>query len=577
MNSITFWNRVEPRPRSEHDILPSLSARIRDPLWLLTRQWQMGEFKGEDSASPAWMQTATRTSSFTGWRIEDQPTQPLTGLIPLEDLVETEAFGEDLALRVELGQTADFLLSARGVVAADVAVVRSKFTIPVETEDHLTADPDRDAARFERVVMGRAIDGLALFRAASAAAPGTLPPELLGIGDQTSVLKALDDLRAWVADLYGVIGVADADAWKAERLEYGVEVLANSPDGGSIVMSCDPDRDGGFDWFTFDVKSTQPPAADAPAVKSTTRSVLPNHVRFRGMPNQRWWDFEEGNTDFGSIQPEKRDLAKMLVMDFMLIHSNDWYLIPIRQEVGQIIEVEWLVVHDVFGDKTHIPRADATNVPAAERWTMFSLTSPNDRHGITPFLIQPPTAAGSILEGPMLEEVRFLRDEMANMVWAIEETLENGIGQPLPGLERYHATKPPNPPSPPPPPALPRPPLKYQIQTGVPENWIPFLPVLIDPVNGDIALQIAAMLRTSPGHPPEAILPLGRILNPTGLTEEYRVREEEVSRAGTRVNRLARRSRWLDGSTHLWVARRRTAGAGEGSSGLKYDVAKPNR
>ncbi len=576
MNSITFWNRVEPRPRSEHDILPSLSARIRDPLWLLTRQWQMGEFKGEDSASPAWMQTSTRNSSFTGWRIEDQQMLPLTGRIPLEDLVETEAFGEDLALRVELGQTCEFLLSARSVSAADVAVVRSNFTIPVNTEDHLAADPDRDAARFERVVMGRAIDGLKLFRAAATAAPA-LPSELIGVADQAAVLAALDDLRAWVTDLYGVIGVADADAWRANRLEYGVEVLADTPDGGSMVMSCDPDRDGGFDWFTFDVKSTQPPPADAPTAESITKSVLPNHVRFRGMPNQRWWDFEEGNTDFGSIQPEKRDLAKMLVMDFMLIHSNDWYLIPIRQEVGRIIEVEWLVVHDVFGDKTHIPRADAASVPANERWTMFSLTSPNQPNGIMPFLIQPPTSVGSTLEGPLLEEVRFLRDEMANMVWAIEETLENGIGLPLPGLERYHATKPANPPAPPAPPVLPRAPLKYQIQTEVPENWIPFLPVLIDEVSGDVALQIAAMLRTSPDHPPEAILPLGRILNPTGLTEEYRVREEEVSRAGTRVNRLARRARWLDGSTHLWVARRRTAGAGEGSSGLKYDVAKPNR
>src|SRR2546425_2709016 len=113
----------------------------------------------------------------------------------------------------------------------------------------------------------------------------------------------------------------------------------------------------------------------------------------------------------------------------------------------------------------------------------------------------------------------------------------NGNAPRWPAVKRHHAKKQKNPPPPPPQPALPHPPLKYQIQTEVPENWIPFLPVLIDEVNGDIALQIAAMLRTSPGHPPEAILPLGRILNPTGLTEEYRVREEEVSRAGTRVNR----------------------------------------
>ena len=306
--------------------------------------------------------------------------------------------------------------------------------------------------------------------------------------------------------------------------------------------------------------------------------MLPIHVRFRGMPNQRWWDFEEGTTDFGAVEPEKRDLAKLLVMDFMLIHGNDWYLIPLRQPVGQLMEVEWLVVHDVFGDVTHVPRADAAPVPAAERWTLFSLTAPEQPNGIAPFFVQPPTAAGSVMDGQVLEEVRFLRDETANMVWAIEEILEGGIGQPLRGLERDQAALPATPP-PAPVTAGPHPPLKYQIQTAVPESWIPFLPVLIDPVNGDIALQIAAMLRTRAGQPPEPIPPRGRILQPTGVPDpaQYQIREEEISRAGTRVNRLARRSRWTDGSTHLWIARRRTAGAGEGSSGLKYDVANVNR
>ena len=30
----------------------SLQARIYDPLWLLARQWQFGEFQGEDNGSP---------------------------------------------------------------------------------------------------------------------------------------------------------------------------------------------------------------------------------------------------------------------------------------------------------------------------------------------------------------------------------------------------------------------------------------------------------------------------------------------------------------------------------------------
>ena len=45
------WNRLEGRPRTT-DFERSLRAEVRDPLWFLTRQWQFGEFQGEDAASP---------------------------------------------------------------------------------------------------------------------------------------------------------------------------------------------------------------------------------------------------------------------------------------------------------------------------------------------------------------------------------------------------------------------------------------------------------------------------------------------------------------------------------------------
>ncbi len=55
----------------------------------------------------------------------------------------------------------------------------------------------------------------------------------------------------------------------------------------------------------------------------------------------------------------------------------------------------------------------------------------------------------------------------------------------------------------------------------------------------------------------------------------YRVREEEVPPTGTRVVRADRRTRWTDGPTHLWTSRRRRAGEGEASSGLRYDITDP--
>ena len=49
--SITAYNRLEARARTE-DFERSLRAEIRDPLWMLTRQWQMGELEAEDAGSP---------------------------------------------------------------------------------------------------------------------------------------------------------------------------------------------------------------------------------------------------------------------------------------------------------------------------------------------------------------------------------------------------------------------------------------------------------------------------------------------------------------------------------------------
>ena len=51
MASITSWTRLEPRTE-RHDLEDGLAARLHDPLWQLARQWQIGEFTGEDAGSP---------------------------------------------------------------------------------------------------------------------------------------------------------------------------------------------------------------------------------------------------------------------------------------------------------------------------------------------------------------------------------------------------------------------------------------------------------------------------------------------------------------------------------------------
>ena len=50
--SVTTWNRLEGRPRTV-DFKRAMRAEVRDALWMLCKQWQMGEFVGDDAGSPA--------------------------------------------------------------------------------------------------------------------------------------------------------------------------------------------------------------------------------------------------------------------------------------------------------------------------------------------------------------------------------------------------------------------------------------------------------------------------------------------------------------------------------------------
>src|SRR5712692_2720281 len=73
------WNRLEGRARSA-DLERSLRAEVRDPLWFLTRQWQYGEFEGEDAGSPIDARIAYETYRLDGYTVDGEtgPYDPTT-------------------------------------------------------------------------------------------------------------------------------------------------------------------------------------------------------------------------------------------------------------------------------------------------------------------------------------------------------------------------------------------------------------------------------------------------------------------------------------------------------------------
>jgi hypothetical protein len=584
--SITYWNRVEPSPRSE-SLLPGLIAAVRDPLWFLTRQWQLGEFQGEDAASPAFISVTVQSGQFDGWRAGDGPIQPYDGSAPLEALAEREPTTPDLRTAVELGQALERRLIATGLPSVVADAFRRSYPLPPPGSLNPAQARDTALVRLLRVCAGRTTDGLAALRAVRTAAPA-LPAEL-GLPSGTDLSAVLAWFTGWSHSTFGPIGRDDPAAWRPDRLEYTLQVTAAGPDNARLTLQARPGQHGEFDWYAFDEAAREPASPPASTTASTPAStpadmrrqsfsLLPAPVRFSGMPDPRWWNFEDARFNWSDVAADRRDLARMLVIDFMLVQGTDWYLIPLGQQVGSLVAVSQLVIRDVFGGYTLAGRADAVSEPGGRRWTMFSTTlstsdasdALNASKAVADYFILPPSGLRATVSGPVLEEVRFVRDEQANLVWAVESITEDATGRPRSGRERATDT-----PAGAPDPPDARAPLRYQLATTVPVNWIPFVPVQIDAARRSIALQRAAMQRYVDGSL-VAVAPVGRVLNPTGLADpaEYRVREEEVPRTGSRVLRGAHRARWVDGSTHLWTARRRRAGLGEAASGLRYDVTE---
>lgn len=300
-------------------------------------------------------------------------------------------------------------------------------------------------------------------------------------------------------------------------------------------------------------------ATDCPKIVS--RTIIPGNVRYNGMPNARWWQFENGRVNFGDVSVDDHEIAKSIFLDFLTLHSNDWFFVPFAQCIGTVCKIEKLCVHDVFGGMTEVKRAEQVDkdLSRSGKWSMFSLSvDGHDENIISDCFILPPSATISSIEGSPVETALFIRDEMANLVWAIEHATEGGEGTPLLGRERFGTLNP----------SVAETSsaaeLIYRLQTEVREHWIPYL---VRQVSGERMLKRAAQL----GHDGERIEPLGRIVQSVP-----QILDKEISSKGVTVLRTVRRSRWIDGSTHLWIARRKRPRATTVETNrIGFDLAVP--
>lgn len=554
--AITAYNRLEPRARTV-DFTRSLRAEVRDPLWLLTRQWQMGELEAEDAASPIDARLATRIAPFDRVSIAGSPPEPYAHDIPLEVVVEREDFPWSLPARVEAGSRfiralptplrATYLAAARG-------------TFPIAPSADWTREPD--AIAFFRVAGPRGFDGEALLASHRA---GTLAADLgAPAADAGAVGTAADAVARWRERLVGEpSGSSPPQGWLPDQLAYNVRIATAAEDGEQAVLDAPRYVEGRLDWYAFDAPAQgtamADPAGGAPV--ASTRDVLsfvPTAATFPGMPNPRFWELEDRRVNFGSINAKTTDHVLLVFAELGLVFGNDWFVLPFEMPVNHLCEVEGLVITDVFGDRTLIDNANGQDEASPHRWSMFAVSgeSADPWRGRYFWL---PASLTSIAQGEPIEAVSFARDEMANLAWAVEDTIPDGAGSGIAArlvADQHLAGTP-----------APAVAVRYTLGTEVPENWVPFLPVHIPGGVTDIRLQRGTMPPF--GNPPVAPVRRGVILNE--LPAPFYVAEEEVPSTGVLVTRRAQRTRWYGGRTYLWMGRARETGRGEASSGLRFD------
>jgi hypothetical protein len=335
--------------------------------------------------------------------------------------------------------------------------------------------------------------------------------------------------------------------WVPNALEYQFGLTTRSPAGATTELTAAQYYGGHLDWYAFDVRSR---AIGPSAATPTTRSYLPTPVTFAGMPSARWWEIEDERLDFGSVDAHTTDLATLMLIEFGLTFSNDWSVVTVPVASGTLCRVTSVIITDVFGQTTPVAPAHADN----SDWSMYELSA-----GERASALFMPAVIASPRDGAPLERVDFMRDEMANLVWAVESTIADDITGGRNAFETSEA------------PAIAVPPsssLHYSLIGSVPEPWIPFVPVHVPGSSREIQLQRAAMLRKDGS----SVRPRGEVLRPSSVETPYFIHEEEIGRAGVQVTRKWRRTRMSDGRVVVWLGRRRTVSSGDGSSGLRFDA-----
>ena len=609
---------LESRTRNSN-ITDALRFRVYDPLWLLSRQWQLGEFKGNDAGTAMAVSCNVRTTSMSQYSYGEDNSNVVNSPNeePLEPIVEQ--INRDITPMVRVEAATYFLDLLRSEkdnseIRAIARILRELYPLkeenllmPVSSLENGVVEEFAESRNtrltlFRKAYASKSFDGYSLYQN---------PSVLKDTPDVNVSEELIDGYLEWFSRRY-LPNAFQGSAWKEDKLGYEF-----SAENDKYHYKAQDYSGGRVSWYSFDVDKCK----DKDAVMEHEEiKTLPTLATYPGAPNKRLWEFENRRVFMGN-STEMQAQGNVAFLQYATMYGNDWMICPLQTEIGKYIEVENVKVLDTFGRMYVInSRAganDSKDVVFGQRWQMY-INAPFDttKNSNPDGLMFPPSLVQTI-EGEPIEEVSILRDEMANMVWGVENKIQDGCGSSLDAgllasevgqfidtsneeavkkatlsikekeqaedigfktatLESDRITD-----------------YKYKVMTSVPLNWIPLIPQHIggEPEYKCFLGGRETILRRGklpcffvdgekgdyyPVRPLSSIMRKGLSKDKDGNTIEgpLFIEEEQVQGVGTKLVKNCQRSRWLGGKTYTWMGYSKQNKHTQGISGLEFDALK---
>ena len=312
------------------------------------------------------------------------------------------------------------------------------------------------------------------------------------------------------------------------------------------------------------------PAATPTTVGPLTARPVAGHLP--GMPASRFWEFEDAVVDFGGVEAEPEDIGRMLLTEFALVFGGDWLLVPLEVPLGSLVRIVSLDVRDTFGRTLRVGPTSALE-GALGGWRMFTLSGDAGVDPAVPvaiaLLVAPVLAArpaGTRSRGGAAPARRDRQPRLGGRAadrGAATASPSTGPRSPTPGGRRRTGR--------------PRPSRPRDLRLPAGHARCPSTGCRCCPQR---AASRGPVDRAAPGRTAARPCPTARPATSDLSAGCFSRRPAAIpscarrrSRAqGARVTRAYQLARWMDGSTFLWLGRRKVVGRGEGSSGLRYDV-----